>query len=62
MLSGPEYDVLVIGAGMSGVYACYRMRQLNLKVKVVEAGSNVGGTWYWSKSMRTLYRLPLALM
>lgn len=46
--SKPDYDVLVIGAGLSGVYACYRMQQLNLKVKVLEAGSSVGGTWYWS--------------
>ncbi|KAJ4344722.1 uncharacterized protein N0V89_012466 [Didymosphaeria variabile] len=43
----PDYDVLIIGAGLSGCYACYRMQQLNLKVKVLEAGSSVGGTWYW---------------
>lgn len=44
----PDYDVLVIGAGLSGCYACYRMQKLNMKVKVLEAGSSVGGTWYWS--------------
>jgi cation diffusion facilitator CzcD-associated flavoprotein CzcO len=50
MTSLPDYDVLIIGAGLSGCYACYRMQQLNMKVKVIEAGSSVGGTWYWSIS------------
>jgi cation diffusion facilitator CzcD-associated flavoprotein CzcO len=45
----PDYDVLVIGAGLSGCYACYRMRQLGVKVKVLETGSSVGRTWFWSK-------------
>ncbi|KAK1812471.1 hypothetical protein LTR12_013165 [Friedmanniomyces endolithicus] len=47
--SQPDYDVLVIGAGLSGCYACHRMHQLNLKVKVLEAGTSVGGTWYWNR-------------
>ncbi|KAK5128947.1 hypothetical protein LTR85_000280 [Meristemomyces frigidus] len=44
-----DYDVLVIGAGLSGCYACHRMRKLNLSVKVLEAGTSVGGTWYWNR-------------
>lgn len=55
-IAKPEYDVLVIGAGLSGCYACYRMQKLNLNVKVLEAGSSVGGTWYWSRS--DLHRAP----
>jgi cation diffusion facilitator CzcD-associated flavoprotein CzcO len=50
VLQAPEYDVLVIGAGLSGCYACYRMRELGVKVKILENGSSVGGTWYWSRS------------
>jgi len=46
----PDHDVLIIGAGLSGCYACYRMKKLNLKVAVLETGSSVGGTWYWSES------------
>ena len=46
----PDYDVLVIGAGLSGCYASHRMKELNLTVKVLEAGTSVGGTWYWSQS------------
>lgn len=42
-----DYDVLIIGAGLSGIYALYRMRQLGLRARVLEAGSGEGGTWYW---------------
>ncbi|KAF2640006.1 FAD/NAD(P)-binding domain-containing protein [Massarina eburnea CBS 473.64] len=48
-LQQPDYDVLVIGAGLSGCYACHRMREIGLKVKVLEAGGSVGGTWYWNR-------------
>jgi ribulose 1,5-bisphosphate synthetase/thiazole synthase len=42
-----DYDVLIVGAGLSGIYSLYRMRQLGLRVKVLEAGPEEGGTWYW---------------
>jgi cation diffusion facilitator CzcD-associated flavoprotein CzcO len=44
-----DYDVLIIGAGLSGIYSIYQMRQLGLRAKVLEAGSDVGGTWYWNR-------------
>jgi cation diffusion facilitator CzcD-associated flavoprotein CzcO len=44
-----DYDVIVIGAGMSGLYQLYRLRELGLQVRVFEAGTNVGGTWYWNR-------------
>jgi len=47
--SAPEHDVIVIGAGMSGLYLIYRLRELGLRLKVFEAGSGVGGTWYWNR-------------
>lgn len=34
---------------MSGIYLVHRMEQMGLKVKVFEAGSQVGGTWYWNR-------------
>jgi len=43
------YDVVVIGAGISGMYALIRLRSLGFSVKVFEAGSDVGGTWYWNR-------------
>lgn len=42
-----NYDVLIVGAGLSGMFSLYRMRQLGLRVKVLEAGSGEGGTWFW---------------
>jgi len=44
-----DYDALVIGAGISGLYQLYRLRELGLRVLVLEAGSGVGGTWYWNR-------------
>ncbi len=42
-------DAVVVGAGLAGVYALYRLRGLGLSVQVFEAGSGVGGTWYWNR-------------
>src|SRR5450755_3882153 len=46
---GPDYDAIIIGAGMSGLYQLYRLRELGMSVRVFEAGTNVGGTWYWNR-------------
>ena len=43
------YDAIVIGAGIAGMYQLYRLRNLGLKVKGIEAGTAVGGTWYWNR-------------
>ncbi len=42
-------DVVVVGAGFAGMYALYRFRQRGLSVQVLEAGDDVGGTWYWNR-------------
>lgn len=44
-----EYDVLIIGAGLSGIYSLIKMREMGMRVKVIEAGSDVGGTWFWNR-------------
>ncbi|KAI7759052.1 hypothetical protein LZL87_010047 [Fusarium oxysporum] len=41
-----DYDVLIIGARLSGILSLYRMREHGLKTKVIEAGSGEGGTWF----------------
>ena len=46
---GAAYDVIVIGAGISGMYQLHRLRALGLAVRVFEAGDGVGGTWYWNR-------------
>ncbi|MCR9176952.1 MAG: NAD(P)/FAD-dependent oxidoreductase, partial [Alphaproteobacteria bacterium] len=45
----PDYDALIIGAGISGMYQLHLLRQLGLKIRVFEAGTGVGGTWYWNR-------------
>ena len=48
--SGSErLDVLIVGAGFSGLYALYRMRELGFSALVLEAGDGVGGTWFWNR-------------
>lgn len=42
-------DVLVIGAGITGVYQLYRSLEAGFSAKLVEAGSGVGGVWYWNR-------------
>ena len=47
--NGEHYDAIVIGAGVSGLYQLYRLRELGLSVRCYEDGSGVGGTWYWNR-------------
>ena len=42
-------DVIVVGAGVGGLYALFKLRRQGLKVRVIEAGDGVGGTWYWNR-------------
>ncbi|OCB22441.1 flavin-containing monooxygenase [Mycobacterium intracellulare] len=44
-----HFDVIVIGAGISGMYQLYLLREAGLNVRVLEAGGDVGGTWYWNR-------------
>ncbi len=43
------YDAIVIGAGISGIFMLYRLRELGMTARVFEAGTDVGGTWYWNR-------------
>ena len=44
-----EYEVLIIGAGVTGLYSLYRFRELGFSCKSFEDASGVGGTWYWNR-------------
>ena len=44
-----NFDVVIVGAGFSGLYMLIKARELGLSVKVIEAGGDVGGTWYWNR-------------
>ncbi len=48
-MAEPELDVAVIGAGFAGMYMLHRLRGLGFRARVFEAGSGVGGTWYWNR-------------
>ncbi|MGI5219254.1 flavin-containing monooxygenase [Nocardia sp. CA-290969] len=47
--SGEVLDALVVGAGVSGIYALYRLAEQGHSVRLVERGSGVGGTWFWNR-------------
>lgn len=49
METAKDLDVIIVGAGISGLYMLYRMRKLGLSARVIEAGGGVGGTWYWNR-------------
>lgn len=44
-----DYDVVIIGAGVSGLYTLHKIRKLGLSARVFEAGTDIGGTWYWNR-------------
>ncbi len=44
-----KFDAIVVGGGLGGLYALHRLRRLGLKAKAFEAGSGVGGTWFWNR-------------
>lgn len=44
-----DCDVVIVGAGFSGLYLLHKMRGLGLSTRVIEAGGDVGGTWYWNR-------------
>ncbi|MFE5699328.1 flavin-containing monooxygenase [Rhodococcus koreensis] len=44
-----SYDVVIVGAGLTGLHQLLLVREQGLSVRVVEAGSGVGGTWYWNR-------------
>ncbi|MGE3849944.1 MAG: flavin-containing monooxygenase [Gammaproteobacteria bacterium] len=45
----PEFDAVIIGAGIAGLYQLHLLRKQGMRVRVLEAGSDVGGTWYWNR-------------
>jgi len=45
----PDFDAIIVGGGFGGLRMLYELRKLGLSVKVIENGSDVGGTWYWNR-------------
>lgn len=44
-----SFDAVVVGAGFAGLYMLHRLRGLGFSTRVYEAGSGVGGTWFWNR-------------
>ncbi len=44
-----DFDTVIVGAGFAGMYMLKRLRDAGLRVRVLEAGTDVGGTWYWNR-------------
>jgi cyclohexanone monooxygenase len=44
-----DLDVIIVGSGVAGLYAIHKLRGLGFKVRAYEAGTGVGGTWYWNR-------------
>ena len=45
----PHYEVIIIGAGVCGIYQLYRLVELGVSTTVLEAGADLGGTWFWNR-------------
>src|SRR5689334_11344129 len=45
----PDVEVLVVGAGITGIYQLYRALEAGFSAQLVEAGGGVGGTWFWNR-------------
>lgn len=44
-----DYDVVIVGAGFGGLTGLYRMREMGYSVRLFDAASDVGGTWFWNR-------------
>ena len=44
-----DYDAIVVGAGFGGIRSMWELGQLGLTYKCFEAGTDVGGAWYWNR-------------
>ncbi|MFL2936605.1 MAG: flavin-containing monooxygenase [Myxococcota bacterium] len=47
--STENYDVIVIGAGVSGMYALHHLREMGLSVRVYDGATDIGGTWWYNR-------------
>jgi cyclohexanone monooxygenase len=44
-----SFDAVIVGAGFSGLYMLHKLRGMGLSARIYEAGTGVGGTWYWNR-------------
>lgn len=51
-------DVVIVGAGFGGMYVVHKFNAMGLKIQGYEAGSDVGGVWYWNRYPGARVDLP----
>ncbi|MGK2940694.1 MAG: flavin-containing monooxygenase [Immundisolibacter sp.] len=44
-----DFDAVIVGAGFAGLYMLHKLREAGFSARVFEAGTGVGGTWYWNR-------------
>jgi len=44
-----QFDAIIVGAGFAGLYMLHKLRGMGMTARIYEAGTNVGGTWYWNR-------------
>ena len=44
-----HFDIVIAGAGFAGLYMLYKAQSRGLRVRLLEAGSGIGGTWFWNR-------------
>jgi len=44
-----DFDAVVVGAGMAGLYSLHRLRAMGFRAVALEQGDGVGGTWFWNR-------------
>ncbi|CAF4244728.1 unnamed protein product [Rotaria sp. Silwood2] len=44
-----KFDAVIVGAGFSGLYMLYQLREHGFSARIIEAGDGIGGTWYWNR-------------
>ena len=50
MQKDQDFDVLIVGGGIAGLYLLYRLRSIGMSALAFEAGPDLGGTWYWNSN------------
>jgi len=54
-----ELDAVIVGSGMAGLYMTKRLNDRGMKIQTIEAGSGVGGAWYWNRYPGCRADLPI---
>src|SRR5829696_7128479 len=47
--AAPQHEAVIIGAGVCGIYQLYKFLEAGVDAVVLEAGGDLGGTWYWNR-------------